>query len=376
MSKIWVVLLAAGSGNRFGAKKQFEKIDGKTLVQHSIEIAKKVADEVLLVLPVGETHSSEDVHVCFGGEERYGSTQNAIKYIHESGSSKEDIICIHDVARAFCPVSVYQEGIQEITKGEKAVIPVLSVTDTIKQKKADRIVRTLNRSELVSVQTPQFFSFDTLCEAYDKANFDNLAVTDDSQLCEVIGVQVKTIPGSKLSTKITFKEDMNNFKSTVVSGLGFDVHPYEQDPNSNKQCMLAGLEFEGPAFVGHSDGDIILHALCDAILSSLGLEDLGSLFNAKDEKYKDISSVELLEEVVVLAKNKNLQISSIALVLWSEVTRVGKRRNEIIENIKRLLSEITSGNTIISVSAKNGEGLGFVGASEGATCGASISAIA
>ncbi len=208
--KIVAVLLAAGSGKRFGEKKQFVKLKGEPLFQYSLNTVNKIdiITDVVLVLPEEDLErikvfSFKDVIKVAGGEERQDSVFNALKQIEDA-----DIVVIHDTARPFATEGMFLEGIENVKKGWDGSITAIKARDTVKVVEKKVVKSTLNRENLYIVQTPQVFVYEKLLSAHQKALTENIYGTDDSFLMERAGYKITVNKGSALNFKITTKEDI------------------------------------------------------------------------------------------------------------------------------------------------------------------------
>ncbi len=208
--KVVAVLLAAGSGKRFGEKKQFVKLKGEPLFQYSINTVNKIdlITDLILVLPEEDidrvkVFSFKNVIKVAGGRERQESVFNALKKIEDA-----DIVVIHDTARPFATEKMFLDGIKNVKEGWDGSITALKSRDTIKEIKGNKVIRTLNRENLYIVQTPQTFIFSKLFDAHKKAIEKGIFGTDDSFLMEIEGYRITINEGSILNFKITTKDDI------------------------------------------------------------------------------------------------------------------------------------------------------------------------
>ncbi|WP_457623144.1 2-C-methyl-D-erythritol 4-phosphate cytidylyltransferase [Persephonella sp.] len=208
--KVSVILLAAGEGKRFGQKKQFVKLKGEPLFQYSLNTINKIdlIQEIILVLPEEDIErikvfSFKNVVKIPGGKERQDSVYNGLKAV-----SNPDIVVVHDSARPFATEKMFIDSIMNVKKGWDGSITAFQVKDTIKMVKNNQVVKTLNRDELINVQTPQSFKFEKLIEVHEKARKENIYGTDDAYLMERFGYKITVNRGSILNFKITAKEDL------------------------------------------------------------------------------------------------------------------------------------------------------------------------
>ena len=208
--KIVSILLAGGKGKRFGEKKQFYKVNNEPIFQYSLNTVNKIdfIDEIILVLPEEDidrikVFSFKPVKKVVSGKERQFSVYNALKSI-----DKADIVIVHDTARPLASEKFFLDGIKNVKNGFDGSITAIKSRDTVKRYKGRNIVKTLNREELLIVQTPQTFHFEKLLDAHNKALKSNIIGTDDSYLMEIAGYKITYNEGSPLNIKITTKEDL------------------------------------------------------------------------------------------------------------------------------------------------------------------------
>ena len=365
------IIAGAGMGHRLGADlpKALMQIDGVTLIERAFAALSTVVDEIVITAPAGYEEQfraivGESATVITGGVLRSDSVNLAVKSL--SPSTK--YVLVHDAARALATSDLASRVLAELQSGESAVIPALSVVDTIKEVDRDGYVRnTPDRAALKAVQTPQGFAVDVLKRAHE-ASHD---ATDDAALVEALGIKVKTIPGEARAMKITNPEDIATaitlirpIDSDLRVGVGTDAHAFSSD--ASRQLWLAGILWPETVGVdGHSDGDVAAHAICDALLSATGLGDLGSNFGVSDPKYAGASGATLLKETLTRITNSGFEIENVAVQIVCNKPKIGTRRAEAIAALSTAL-----GGAPVSVTATSTDGLGFTGEGKG------ISAIA
>jgi 2-C-methyl-D-erythritol 4-phosphate cytidylyltransferase/2-C-methyl-D-erythritol 2,4-cyclodiphosphate synthase len=257
-----------------------------------------------------------------------------------------------------------QRIIEALAAGDVAVIPALSVTDTIKEvDAANYVVSTPNRERLRAVQTPQGFARETLV----KAHMQNIEATDDGALVEAMRGKVKLIEGENCALKITNPEDLATAlkylipasASDIRTGVGVDAHAFSED--KNRQLWLAGLLWENEIGVdGHSDGDVAAHAICDALFAAANIGDLGSNFGTSKPEYAGASGEKLLGEAFNLVRSAGFEIQNVAVQIVGNRPKIGPRRIDAIARISKAL-----GGTQVSVSATTTDGLGLTGEGKG-----------
>ena len=365
------IIAGAGMGHRLGADipKALIQIDGVTLIERAFAALSPVVDEIVITAPAGYEDQfraivGESATVITGGVLRSDSVNVALKSL--SPSTK--YVLVHDAARALASSDLAQRVLHGLTSGESAVIPALSVVDTIKEVDRDGYVRsTPDRSILRAVQTPQGFSVDVLKRAHEASE----DATDDAALVEALGVKVKTIPGEARAMKITNPEDIamavtlvRDLDANMRVGVGTDAHAFSSD--ASRQLWLAGIHWPDVVGVdGHSDGDVAAHAICDALLSATGLGDLGANFGVSDPQYSGASGATLLAETLTRISKADYAINNVAVQIVCNKPKIGPRRAEAISALSKAL-----GGAPVSVTATSTDGLGFTGEGKG------ISAIA
>jgi len=365
------IIAGAGMGHRLGADipKALIQIDGVTLIERAFAALSRVVDEIVITAPAGyedqfRTIVGDSATVITGGVLRSDSVNVALKSL--SPSTK--YVLVHDAARALATSDLAERVLHGLTSGESAVIPALSVVDTIKEVDRDGYVRsTPDRSILRAVQTPQGFSVDVLKRAHEASE----DATDDAALVEALGVKVKTIPGEARAMKITNPEDIamavtlvRDLDANMRVGVGTDAHAFSSD--SSRPLWLAGIHWPDVVGVdGHSDGDVAAHAICDALFSATGLGDLGSNFGVSDPQYSGASGATLLAETLTRISKAGYTINNVAVQIVCNKPKIGPRRAEAINTLSKAL-----GGAPVSVTATSTDGLGFTGEGKG------ISAIA
>lgn len=374
---VCAVLLAAGNGTRMSSSsnKVFLKFDEQSAVMRCIRafqetglftnivVVCKKDEEAYLREKIFRHDKSKNFIFCVGGSERQYSVENALEYV----PVEADIIAVHDAARCFVTPQIIRDCVSSAIRFGSGVAGV-KATDTIKRVKNGIVVETLKRSELVHVQTPQVFKADILRSAYKKAVEDGFLGTDDASLVERLGERVRIVSSSvdniKLTTKADIKEGQKivekRKKSDIRIGNGFDMHAFAE----NRKLVLGGVEIENEfGLDGHSDADVLIHAIMDALLGAARLGDIGILFPPGDPRFKDISSLILLKEVGDLLKKYGYTIVNIDSTIIMQTPKVKAYGSQMIENIAGALEM----NPIyINVKATTTEYLGSVGRGEGA----------
>lgn len=388
------MVLAAGSGSRLagalqGRAKQFVPLDGAPLYWRSAELFARsgavggivfVFPEAvrepeaarIAALPVGDDLGIPWLAVA-GGPHRQDSVRLGLAAVPRGVRH----VLIHDAARPFVTAALVRRICAALAGGAPAVIPGLPVTDTIKLVDAaapELVTGTLPRHLLRAVQTPQGFDAALLREAHERARAGDALATDDAALMEACGHPVRIIPGEAENVKITNPEDLALLRRREpaplpCNGMGYDVHRF----GGERPLRLGGVEITGaPGVLAHSDGDVLLHALMDAILGCASLGDIGRHFPDSDPAFAGISSALLLDRALELARGRGLELCHVDMTLVAQKPRLAPWREEIRANVARLLG---LGREQVNLKATTEEGLGFTGRGEGIKAWALVSAL-
>jgi len=324
-----------------------------------------IASQIIVAAPTGFEDEfrkllGDEITVVTGGITRTESVKAALKHV----DATNDFVLIHDAARALAPTSLAMRVIDSLRAGEKAVIPGVAVSDTIKRIDKDNYVtKTPTRSKLRAIQTPQGFTRKVLIAAHKSKD----EMSDDAGLVEERGVSVKVISGEPQAIKITTPDDLalalkylvGEVNSDMRAGVGTDAHAFSRD--ESRELWLAGISWPGEIGVdGHSDGDVAAHAICDALLSAASLGDLGSNFGTDRPEYAGASGAQLLKETLVKVSAAGYSINNVSVQIVGNRPKIGSRRAECISALSDAL-----GGAEVSVSATTTDGLGFTGEGKG-----------
>ena len=357
--KTSLILTCAGKGTRagFDKNKLLLPVDGQVcfLKALSVFIDSGLVDEYVITANQTDYEeikrlSPDFVKVVLGGASRSQSIKNAL--LHITG----DIVLIHDGARPFLSKNLVDDCIKTVVNFGSA-IPCLPSINTIANVDGDEIKEYVGKSGLYSVQTPQGFITEDIKRAYACAGEKDF--NDDGSLYMAYVKPPHVFIGEKDNVKLTFKDDFTPTSKTVRFGTGFDCHKLVE----SRKLILGGVEIPNDkGLLGHSDADVVTHAVMDAILSGAGLRDIGFYFPDSDPKYEGANSIDLLKEVITLAKNEGFNVKSVSAVIMAEKPKLLKHIPTIKESLANALSIPVSE---IGLGATTLEGLGFVGREEG-----------
>ena len=372
---VTAIILAGGSGIRMGGEITKQKITlcGESILHRSVRVFSecKEVDSIIVVCREEElswarqelSDISKLNSIISGGKTRAESANKGFSAI----TSGTDFVAIHDGARCL----ITRENIEEVIRAayeHNAATAGAFVTDTVKLKNNGFIESTIPRDKLFLAHTPQVFSRDLYAKGI-VASSDNECITDDNMLVENIGARIFCVDTGKQNIKITTKEDLSHAEyiikrrtgmSEIRVGHGYDVHRLVE----GRRLVLGGVEIpHEKGLLGHSDADVLTHAIMDAILGACALGDIGCHFPDSSEEYKDISSLVLLKHVAELVKNKGYSIVNIDATVVIQRPKIASYIDAMIGNISKILN-IEQGR--INIKATTEEKLGFTGSEEGA----------
>jgi 2-C-methyl-D-erythritol 4-phosphate cytidylyltransferase/2-C-methyl-D-erythritol 2,4-cyclodiphosphate synthase len=370
--RVAAILVAAGSGSRFGSDvpKQFLTIAGKPVIRHAAE---RLARHASLLQPVGETEAIEAalagmdfLPVIAGGETRQESVFNGLKALRPHAP---DVVLVHDSARPFFPDGTVEALLDELRESPGA-IPGAAVADTLKRVERGVITATVPRTGLFRAQTPQAFRFESLLAAHQSGIE---GATDDASLLEAVGETVEIVPGSDDNIKLTYPEDLLRLERIMAGilipriGSGFDVHAFAD----NRPLILCGVSVPHErGLSGHSDADVGIHALCDAIYGALAEGDIGRHFPPTEATWKDADSARFLVHARERIAARQGRLVNADVTLICERPKITPHAPAMIERLATLLCVHPRA---ISVKATTTEKLGFTGRGEGIAAQAVVS---
>ena len=360
----YFVILAAGKSKRFhkNIAKQFHNYKNKELIEHSIEksINSKLFNKIIVVTNnlnyLKKKNYARSINIIKGGKERSDSSLIALKYLKKYRPKN---VFIHDAARPNFSFKLLQNLLKNLKKN-KAVVPVISPKDSIKYKIKNQIFN-LNKNNSLLTQTPQAFRFK---ELYNLAINEKNKISDEATLFINNNHKIKFIPGENRNNKITFLNDIETTQNYF--GIGFDIHKLAK----NKKLYLGGVKIPfHSGLEGHSDGDVILHSIIDAILGATQKKDIGSHF-PNTKKFKNIKSVKMLKPILYNLDKANFIINNLDINLICEQPKVSKYRNKIVNSISRIMN---LNKNQINLKGKTVEKLGLIGKEKAIACEVIIS---
>ncbi len=369
---IAVLIVAAGRGSRAGEglPKQYRPIAGKALLSHTLDtLSSALPDAIIQVVIHPDDTGLYDTAAqdraieppAFGGGTRQESVQNGLMALQKH---EPEFVLVHDAARPFIDAATIERLLIKLRSGAKAVLPATKVTDTLKSVSNGVIAHTVDREHLYAVQTPQAFHFDSLIDAHAATTGKEL--TDDGAVMEAAGFQVQIVEGNpenfKITTAADFEKAEQNFMMQLPDirvGSGYDVHRFEDGDH----VWLCGVKVPfTKKLKGHSDADVGLHALTDAILSAIADGDIGHHFPPTDAQWRGAPSDRFLTFARDRVLAKGGMIAHVNICLICEKPKIGPHNAAMRARIADLLHiDIDR----VSIQATTTEKLGFTGREEG-----------
>jgi 2-C-methyl-D-erythritol 4-phosphate cytidylyltransferase/2-C-methyl-D-erythritol 2,4-cyclodiphosphate synthase len=362
------LVVAAGSGSRAGGPpKQYRRIGGKSVLAHAIDnLRHPGVDEVRVVIGPGQEAGFDEAvggrplpPPIIGGAERRASVRNGLEALAEEGDTA--VVLIHDAARPFLPAAVLDRLIGALDQ-HRAAVPVLPVADTLAQGGA-ALGGSVPREGLVRVQTPQAFHFDSILAAHRA--WSGEAATDDAQVARAAGIEVGMVTGDARLEKLTFEEDFARAERGLAAdmvtrtGMGLDVHAFAP----GDKLRLGGLTIaHDRGLAGHSDADVVLHAVTDALLGAIGEGDIGAHFPPYDPQWRGADSSHFVDLARGLIERRGGRIDHVDVTIVCEAPKIGPHRLAMRQSLAALL-RLPLGR--ISIKATTSERLGFTGRGEG-----------
>lgn len=384
--RIGAVIVAAGRGERAGQSaegpKQYRRIGGVAVIRRTLEaflahpridrvaVAIHADDDALFARAAGELAGR--VIAVPGGATRQASTRLALLALRESGL---DAVLIHDGVRPFVDAGLIDRVIAGLDGGFGS-LPALAVADTLKQAGGGLVAKTVPRDGLFAAQTPQGFAFGPILDAHERAHRAGRAdFTDDAAIAEWAGIAVRIVEGSPDNVKLTWAREIAMADARlsaaalpdVRTGNGYDVHSF----GPGDHVMLCGVAIpHSKRLSGHSDADVALHALTDALLATCGAGDIGTHFPPSDMRWKGAASRIFVAEAVRIVREKGGRIANADITLIAEAPKIGPHRAAMTAALCDMLG-ISADR--VSVKATTNERLGFIGREEGIAAIATVS---
>ncbi len=393
-SRVAVIVVAAGRGTRFSTDqdrqpKQYRDLGGRPVISHALEafLSHPVITDVLVVIHPEDTDLYEKAVAAIdpvageklrqavsGGATRQESVRNGLVALENQNI---DQVLIHDAARPFISHAVIDAVLEKLAEGHRAVLPAVPVVDTLKRLgETTGQLETVDRTGLWAAQTPQGFDYPTILEGHEKANgAGRTDFTDDTAIAEWLGFDVTLADGDPDNFKITSRSDLDRATKRVPMtkkqnsglaelgdvrmGTGYDVHAFEDGDG----VILGGIRIaHDKRLKGHSDADVVLHAITDAILGAIGDGDIGAHFPPSDPVWKGASSDRFLDDAVRRVTELGGRIAHVDVTVVCEAPKIGPHREAMRQSIARICNLPVSR---VSVKATTSERLGFTGRKEG-----------
>lgn len=364
LPRIAAVIVAAGQGLRAGQPlpKQFARWRGKPVVLHSAEaLAEAGVAPIVVAIPEGaEVIAAEclaglpGIHLIVGGATRQESVRRGLEAL---AAQAPDIVLIHDAARPILPGAVIERLVGALAV-QPGAIPVLPVVDSLTEAEGELMGNPARREALRRVQTPQAFRYQDILAAH-RAWPGAAEAGDDAQVARAAGLAVALVEGDERLHKLTFASDFAAELPPMRVGTGYDVHRLA----AGEELWLCGIKIDHThGLAGHSDADVAIHALVDAILGAIGQGDIGSHFPPSDPQWKGAASDRFLAHAAKLASDAGYRIGNIDLTIICEAPKIGPHREAMRARLAEILA---TGIEAISVKATTTERLGFTGRAEG-----------
>jgi len=396
--RVWAVVPAAGRGERFEAAaaattaagklpKQYAPLSGATVLEWSMRslLNEPRIEGIVLVLSAGDAHGVElaaamgDARLitAVGGASRQESVLNGLKRLAPL-AAPDDWVLVHDAARPCLPPGDVRTLIDALKDGGCGAVLAAPIFDTVKRERDGAVSETVDRRGLWRALTPQVFGFAQLSDALGQAARSGVTVTDEAQAMERLGFRPLLVRGSPFNIKVTRAEDLavaagfltsaeaGKMPSNMRIGQGFDVHAF----GDGEHVMLGGVRIAyHRGVVAHSDGDVVIHALCDAVLGALGEGDIGQHFPDSDPRYRGADSRAFLRDVASRMRAAGLRLVNADITVLAEAPRIAAHRTAIAAN---LAADLGAAARSINVKATTTERLGFLGRGEGLAASAAV----
>jgi 2-C-methyl-D-erythritol 4-phosphate cytidylyltransferase/2-C-methyl-D-erythritol 2,4-cyclodiphosphate synthase len=395
MRRLWAIVPAAGRGERFASStphhlpKQYTLILGRSVLEWSLRalLAETRIQAIVVVLAADDQHwpqlaaklNSRRLLTAIGGAQRQDSVMNGLEFL-ASRAAADDWILVHDAARpclSRSDISALADALERQSAGGASqaggAVLAAPIVDTVKRESSSGI-ETVDRAGLWRALTPQVFALAQLRRALQEAARAGVAVTDEAQAMERIGVRAALVNGSPFNIKVTRAEDLSvaagilkmGENGTMRVGQGVDVHAFGEGDH----VVLGGVRIaHSQGVVAHSDGDVVIHALCDALLGAMGDGDIGQHFPDTDPRYRGADSRVFLRDVAERMKAAGLTLANADITVLAEAPRIAAHRGAMAAN---LAADLGVPATLVNIKATTTERLGFIGRKEGLAALASV----
>jgi 2-C-methyl-D-erythritol 4-phosphate cytidylyltransferase/2-C-methyl-D-erythritol 2,4-cyclodiphosphate synthase len=393
--RLWAIVPAAGRGERFAAAaspsipKQYMPLRGKSVLEWSLRalLSEPRIHGIVVVLAAGDERWSEVARnldsskllTAIGGAQRQDSVMSGLECLAAS-VQQDDWILVHDAARPCLSAKEIGALIDALEKNPRdaagdtgGVVLAAPIVDTIKRETANGL-ETVDRTGLWRALTPQVFAYAKLRQALQEAAAAGQAVTDEAQAMQRLGIRAALVPGSPFNIKVTRAEDLEmaaailkmGESSQMRIGQGVDVHAF----GAGDHVVLGGVRIaHSRGIIAHSDGDVVIHALCDALLGAMGDGDIGQHFPDSDPRYRGADSRVFLRVVAERMKSAGLQLVNADITVLAEAPRIAAHRGAMAAN---LAQDLRVAAAAINIKATTTERLGFIGRGEGVAAMASV----
>lgn len=383
--RVWAVVPAAGRGERFAASqpKQYASLLGTSVLEWSLRsllAAPRIHSIVVVVAdgdrdwpPLAARLEGARLQTAIGGASRQISVLNGLAHLATQAAA-DDWIVVHDAARPCLTGGELQALFDALDRGAAGAVLAAPLVDTIKRERQGACVETVDRQGLWRALTPQILPFALLRRALEEAASLGLTVTDEAQAVERLGLQLQLVQGSPFNIKVTRPEDLVTAArilktagaSTMRVGYGFDVHAF----GDGTHVMLGGVRVpHGRGVVAHSDGDVVIHAVCDAVLGALGQGDIGQHFPDTDPRYRGADSRVFLREVSTRMRTQGFRLVNADVTVLAEAPRIAEHRAVMAAN---LAADLGVAPGLVNVKATTTERMGFIGRGEGLAAQAAV----
>lgn len=344
-----VIIVAYGKSERAGLDKLSFDLNGQSVLARTINAFNSITEiNKIIVVTDKNIESRDKIIVTKGGASRSDSVQCGLALV------TAPYVLIHDGARPYVSKALIAK-IMQTTLLYDSAIPCVKIVDSLRQLQDNRLVNSVDREKIAGVQTPQGFATALIKKAYSLS--EGKTNTDESEIFAKYIEPPYAIEGEVANKKITYAEDLLNINARV--GSGFDVHQFED----KKKLVMGGITIPYPmGMKAHSDGDVVIHAVMDALLSAINERDIGVQFPDSDDKYKNIDSALLLEKVKLMLRNKNVTIINITITIMAQKPKL---MDYIPKMQARLASILDIADDKINISATTTENLGIVGEGKG-----------